>query len=134
MEEAHLDNTNAPVNKRFHPAAMFVGLAAMGAGVWILAGKLSGTGEAFDSQAYWLIGVPLMIVTAFIAGRVSPRRSWAWGIALVIPQPLILALSNDLTKAPLRGVGIVLFAFVLWVCVLASMLAAARSPSGGPGR
>lgn len=105
---------------------VFLGLAVLGAAVWIITAAVAGTEEAFDSASYWFLGVPLMLLVAFCVGRARPGASWLWGIALVAPQPVLLLASEgrNATASPLWGLGLVLFLILLWICSLASLLGA----------
>lgn len=95
---------------------MFVG-AALEVGV----GLLTGRREAWDSGAYWVIGLPFAGVAALAIGWLSRRRDWAWTVLIVPSQITAMMLRNgDLSILwPLTLVlGAVLslpFVFVSWI-------------------
>jgi NAD/NADP transhydrogenase beta subunit len=63
-------------------------LASVVAGVVLeLAIQLvSGRREAWDSQAYWAIGVPAVLVVAAVIGFLSRGRAWVWTFLIVPGQ------------------------------------------------
>lgn len=74
------------------PAATGLLLAATGLMVWTgisIWGGISGqdaafrTREAWDTQAYFYFGMPVMAVAVAIAAFYMPRRVWRWPLWLV---------------------------------------------------
>ena len=56
------------------------GLAVVtGVLVWVIVSNASGRREAWDSQWYFLISVPVVCVISAALGFVEPRRPWRWG-------------------------------------------------------
>jgi len=84
------------------------GLAVVtGIVVWVVVSTLSGRREAWDSQWYFLIGIPVVCIVSAALGFVEPSRPWRWGVA-----PLIGQLSwMLLTQGPgnLLPLGLVVF-------------------------
>ena len=63
------------------------GLAVVtGVLVWVIVSNASGRREAWDSQWYFLISVPVVCVISAALGFVEPRRLWRWEIAPLIDQ------------------------------------------------
>ena len=63
------------------------GLAVVtGVLVWVIVSNASGRREAWDSQWYFLISVPVVCVISAALGFVEPRRPWRWGVAPLIGQ------------------------------------------------
>jgi hypothetical protein len=48
----------------------------------------TGRREAWDSGAYWTIGLPLVIVGSIVLGYTSIGRAWLW-TSLVIPGQVV---------------------------------------------
>jgi len=63
------------------------GLAVVtGIVVWVVVSTLSGRREAWDSQWYFLIGMPVVCVVSAALGFVEASRPWRWGVAPLIGQ------------------------------------------------
>ena len=63
------------------------GLAVVaGTVVWVAVSEASGRREAWDSQWYFLISVPVVCVVSAALGFVEPSRSWRWGVAPLVGQ------------------------------------------------
>ncbi|MGA6829371.1 hypothetical protein ACO9S2_17405 [Nitrospira sp. NS4] len=84
------------------------GLAVgIGIVVWIVVSLLSGRREAWDSEWYFLIGVPVICIVSAALGFIETSRPWRWGVA-----PLVGQLSWMLvTQGPgnLLPLGVVVF-------------------------
>lgn len=65
------------------PAASGPALALTGLLVWIGFSTLSGFGEAWDTEAYLYLGVPVMALAVAAAGFLHPERPWRWALWLV---------------------------------------------------
>lgn len=82
--ESTADYTNGlPMKKDY----WLYGLAVVtGVLVWVIVSNASGRREAWDSQWYFLISVPVVCVISAALGFVEPRRPWRWGVAPLIGQ------------------------------------------------
>lgn len=68
-----------------------ISLAATGLAVWIGLSVWAGTSgddgfrlrEAWDSEAYFVLGVPLMALAVAFAAYAAPERIWRWPLWLV---------------------------------------------------
>ncbi len=54
--------------------------------VWVVVSNASGRREAWDSQWYFVISVPVVCVVSSALGFIEPRRPWRWGIAPLVGQ------------------------------------------------
>lgn len=52
--------------------------------VWILISSFSGQTEAWDSELYLTLGIPVLGLVAGALGFIEPKRPWRWGIVQVI--------------------------------------------------
>jgi hypothetical protein len=66
--------------------------AAGGAILWVATTVVSGRREAWDSPLYWSAAYPLGIATAGVLGYAATDRPWRWGLALMLPQAVTLAI------------------------------------------
>ena len=98
---------------------------AGGAGLWLATAVISGRTEAWDSSLYWMVAYPLSIVLAAILGYRSPARPWRWGLAVMLPQAVALAVAgSDFSLLPL---GLLLFSVLALPAVgLARVMAGLR--------
>ncbi|MGQ0666959.1 MAG: hypothetical protein ACT4O4_07995 [Nitrospiraceae bacterium] len=63
------------------------GLAVViGIAVWIGISTVSGRREAWDSESYFIIGVPVVCVASAVLGFLEPSRPWRWGVAPLVGQ------------------------------------------------
>jgi len=64
---------------------------------------MSGRREAWDSEFYWMIGLPAAMLMSLLVGFISERRDWLWAAAIVPSQvTTMMATSGDL----LGGLGL----------------------------
>jgi hypothetical protein len=54
--------------------------------VWVAVSNATGRREAWDSQWYFLISVPVVCVVSAALGFVEPSRPWRWGVAPLVGQ------------------------------------------------
>jgi hypothetical protein len=58
---------------------------------------VSGRGEAWDSEYYWMLGVPIAALISLLIGFIAERRDWLWAAAIVPSQVVtMMATSGDL--------------------------------------
>ena len=86
----------------------FYGLAVVtGIVVWVAVSTLSGRREAWDSQWYFLISIPVVCVVSAALGFVEPSKPWRWGIAPLIGQFSWMLLTQG--PGNLLPLGLVVF-------------------------
>ena len=107
------------------PGPILVPLAiAIVAGIlaWDLVRLLGEHADAWDDSYYWIIGLPLMLATAFLLGLGFPEHPWRWGLAIVAAQAAwatFLDFAGD-GEISLLPSGLVTFALVAVPCVIAA--------------
>jgi NAD/NADP transhydrogenase beta subunit len=58
---------------------------------------LSGLREAWDSEYYWMMGVPIAAVISVLVGFIAEKRDWLWAAAIIPSQVItMMATSGDL--------------------------------------
>jgi hypothetical protein len=57
----------------------YVIAALSGILVWVLVSSISGRREAWDSAAYFQVGIPVLCLVSAVMGYLAPDRSWRWG-------------------------------------------------------
>lgn len=83
---------------------------AAGAAVWILLASFSGKREAWDSDLYFSVGIPVICLVACVLGYLEPERPWRWGIAPLIGQAVWALISQGFGN--LLPLGFVVFAIL----------------------
>ena len=86
--------------------------------VWIVVSKISHRSEAWDSQWYFTIGVPVVCVVSAMLGFIEPNRPWRWGSAPLAGQFVWMLVTQG--PGNLLPLGIVVFG----VLAIPSMLTA----------
>ena len=67
-----------------------------GIGAWVLVTVISGQREAWDSQWYLLLGMPLICVVPASLGFVEPTRPWRWGLVPILAQTVWMFTTQGL--------------------------------------
>ncbi len=93
--------------------------------VWGLISALSGQREAWDSDWYMTVGMPVLALLAAIFGYVEPKRSWKWGVLLVVGQAAWMFGTQGFGN--LWPLGLVAFGIFALPLVLTARLGAAIS-------
>ena len=53
---------------------------------WVVVSNATGRREAWDSQWYFLISVPVVCIVSAVLGFVAPSKPWRWGVAPLVGQ------------------------------------------------
>jgi hypothetical protein len=89
---------------------------AVGAAVWVVVSLSTGRSEAWDSAAYFSLGVPSVCVASALLGVVQPFRSWRWGVTPLIGQLAALLVTQGVGN--LLPLGVIVFAVLAVPSVL----------------
>ena len=94
--------------------------AVAGVLAWDLVRLIGGTAEAWDDPDYWVVGLPIMFIAAFVLGLGYPDRPWRWAVAIVAAQAL---WSMFLAQAAGRSLnlfpfGLIIFAIIALACTV----------------
>jgi hypothetical protein len=73
---------------------LYVIAAISGVLVWVVVSSLSGRREAWDSPAYFQIGIPVLCTMSAVMGYLSPDRAWRWG-AIPLGAELLWMLATQ---------------------------------------
>lgn len=82
-------------------------LSLTGLTVWLTISGITNDVEAWYSDQYYQIGLPIMFLTATIAGFIAPGKPWLWGVLIVILQPAFIFTQAKIT--PRIYVGVLFF-------------------------
>ncbi|BCA52958.1 membrane protein of unknown function [Nitrospira sp. KM1] len=79
--------------------------------VWIVVASISGKGEAWDSETYFTVGIPVLCLVAGALAYVEPERAWRWGLIPQIGQGVSMLASQEIGNLfPLGLVALGIFA------------------------
>ena len=67
-----------------------------GIGVWALVSALSGRQEAWDSEWYLRLGVPVLCLVTGVLGFIEPQHVWRWGILPAAGQAAGMYVSQEI--------------------------------------
>ena len=82
-------------------------LSLVGLAIWLTITILTESPEGWDSPYYYSIGLPIMFLSAAIAGYIDPRYRVLWAISLFILQPVALMFQSD--AGPFLIIGLFFF-------------------------
>lgn len=75
--------------------------------VWIAVSTVSGRREAWDSESYFRIGLPVVCIASAALGFLEPRKPWRWGVAPLVGQFFWMLLTQG--PGNLLPLGLVMF-------------------------
>lgn len=88
-----------------------------------------GTGrkEAWDSEVYFSVGIPVMCVLIFAIGYRFPDRAWRWTLSMAVGQAVaMLSSGNSLSLWPLSLVAMTVLSVPQFVVGLVASRLATR--------
>jgi len=94
---------------------VFLVTAVAGLAIWLIIAAVSGKNEAWDSDYFYIVGIPAMLIVSGTAGFIEPVQPWLWGIAVVSFQPIALFFRAEL--GPLALVGLFTFGIFAVLCM-----------------
>lgn len=78
------------------------------------------TENFWESDRFFIIGIPLMLIISGIAGFIRTGRSFWWGIAVVIFQPIILIFVDKTGSSVIDD--LIAFSGIALLCVMAAFV------------
>lgn len=76
----------------------------------------TGRKEAWDSNAYFSVGIPVMCALIFAIGYRFPERVWRWTLCMAVGQALAMLLAgNSLSLWPLSLVAMTMLSLPQFV-------------------
>ena len=62
--------------------------------ICLVVAKLGGRREPWDSSLYFVAGIPLMCLVAFVLGYLYPTRAWRWALSMAVGQSIALLMGG----------------------------------------
>src|SRR5262245_27155740 len=90
--------------------------------VWVIVSNVSHRREAWDSDLYFMVGVPVVCFVSAILGVVEPNKPWRWGAAPLAGQFVWMLVTQG--PGNLLPLGIVVFGILAIPSMLAAKLGA----------
>ena len=100
----------------------YVAAALVGAATWVVVAALSGRREAWDSDLYFSIALPIVGVVAAVLGFLVPHRAWRWAFVPFGAQALAAFVQNP--TANLLPIGLIVFAIFGVGCLVPAYVGA----------
>jgi len=94
----------------------------VGAATWGYIAAVGGRREAWDSDLYFTIALPLIGVLAAVLGFLVPERPWRWAFVPFGAQALVAFLQNP--TANLLPIGLIVFGFFGVACLVPAYVGA----------
>ena len=122
------DDRSADMGDRNIDLRPYVASAAAGFILCLAITLVSGRREAWDSAAYFSVGIPLMCAVIFVVGYRYPLRTWRWALCMAAGQSLAIALGGgSLSLWPLAIIAMTVLSIPQFVTgLIAGRLAAKR--------
>jgi hypothetical protein len=116
------------MSNRSNELIPFVGSALAGLVVCLAITIATGKREAWDSGAYFSVGIPIMCMLIFALSYLFPARAWRWTVSMAVGQSIAMLLGGgSLSLWPLSIVAMA----ILSVPQLVIGSAASRLAKGG---
>lgn len=98
-------------------------MAAVWAATWIYVVQVGNRREAWDSDVYFIVAIPLIGLTAAVVSFFVPSRFWLWAMLPFLAQALVAFLQNP--WANMLPLGLIVFAILGLMCMVPAALGAA---------
>jgi len=99
--------------------------ALLGGAVWVTISITSVHAEAFDDQAYFTVGLPVIALGCLLLGHVVPYKAWRYGLVAIGTHAVaLIVLVVQTGAAGLVAVGLGFFALIAVPMILAGWLGA----------
>ncbi|HEX5340270.1 MAG TPA: hypothetical protein VFX47_05270 [Gammaproteobacteria bacterium] len=94
----------------------FLAAALAGLVVCLIITVITGRKEAWDSAAYFSIGIPVMCLLIFVISYLFPVRIWRWVLCMAIGQSVAMLLGGgSLSLWPLSIIVLAILSIPQWL-------------------
>ena len=107
----------------FQPLWAVLTSAAVGAGTWLYVAQVGNRREAWDSEVYFTLAIPLIGLTAAVISFFVPSRYWRWAMFPFGGQALAGVLQNP--TGSLLPLGLIMFGIFGALCLIPAAVGAA---------
>ena len=96
--------------------------ALVGAATWGYIAAVGGRREAWDSDLYFTVALPLVGLSAGVLGFLVPDRPWRWAFVPFGAQAVVAFVQNP--TANLLPLGLIVFALFGTACLIPAYIGA----------
>ncbi len=107
---------------------LFMTAVAGGIVVWALVSVFSHKREAWDSDLYFTLGLPLVYLLSAVLGYLEPNKPWRWGAAPLAGQGLWMLLTQG--PGNLLPLGIVMLGILALPSIFTAKIGARMAKKG----
>jgi hypothetical protein len=100
----------------FQPLWATLTTLGVGAATWIVVAVAGGRREAWDSELYFLLVMPVIALTAGIVSYRVPVRTWRWAMFPFAAQALVMVAQEPLGN--MLPLGLILFFIFGALCLI----------------
>ncbi len=101
----------------FQPLWATMTTLGVGAATWIVVAMAGGRREAWDSELYFLLVMPVIALTAGIVSYIVPVRTWRWAMFPFAAQAFVMFIQEP-AGGPLAPLGLIMFVIFGALCVI----------------
>ena len=97
--------------------------AVTGGATWFYIASAGGRREAWDSDLYFSVGLPIIALVAAVLGFLLPHRAWRWAFVPFGAQAVAAFVQNP--TANLLPIGLIVFGFFGVGCLVPTYIGVA---------
>ena len=110
----------------------YVAAGLLGAATWLVVSTMGGRREAWDSDIYFSVALPVIGVCAAVLGFLIPRRPWRWAFVPFGGQALVALVQNP--TGGLLPLGLIVFGLFGVACLIPAYAGAKLATAVGRHR
>lgn len=107
----------------FKPVWATLTTVGVGAATWFAVAMAGSRHEAWDSELYFVLVMPLIALTAGAVSFKVPRHFWRWSVFPFAAQAMYLFVQNP--NANMLPLGLIMFGIVATMCMIPAAIGAA---------
>ena len=114
----------------FQPVWASLVTLGVGAATWIVVAMAGGRREAWDSELYFVMALPVIALTAGVVSYIVPVRTWRWAMFPFAAQAVVM-VAQDPSSIGLLPLGLIMFLIFGAMCLIPARIGASvsRKPS-----
>ncbi|GMV50425.1 hypothetical protein FBQ96_10445 [Nitrospirales bacterium NOB] len=107
---------------------LYVAVVTGGIVLWAFISVFSHKSEAWDSDLYFTLGLPMVCVLSAVLGYLEPNKPWRWGAAPLAGQGVWMLITQG--PGNLFPLGIVMFGILALPSILTAKIGASVAAKG----
>lgn len=106
----------------FQPPWASLTTLGVGAATWIVVAMVGGRREAWDSELYFAVAMPVIVLTVALVSYKVPVRTWRWAMFPFAAQASVLLAQNPMGN--LLPLGLIIFFIFGAMCLIPARIGA----------